>query len=81
MKVLSSFLWGSEMTRVRGAEMQAGARGPGGHPVIRDSQLYTIRRAFFKEKNDQCQIRYESECLFRIRKEIQTDYKFINYDK
>lgn len=29
MKVLSSFLWGSEMTRVRGAEMQAGARGPG----------------------------------------------------
>lgn len=45
------------------------------------TELYTIRRAFFKENNDQYQIRYESEYLFRIRKEIQTDYKFKNYDK
>jgi hypothetical protein len=56
----------------------------GAHPVFMGPESYTIFGAFFKKRigvqNYEYKIRYESEYLFGMRKEITTNYKFKKAD-
>ena len=50
----------------------------GAVPSLVRPEAYTILRTPLRKriKNYKYKIRYESECLYRMRKEITTNYKF-----
>jgi hypothetical protein len=55
----------------------------GTDPGLVGLEAYTILRPLLRKRiqNDKYNIRYESECLFRMRKEITTNNKFLKVDK